>query len=181
MIKHVPNILSLLRIAMVPMVVVLLYQQDYFTALLVFALAGITDGIDGFIAKRFDAQSELGAMLDPMADKLLLVSTYIMLALQGHLPFWLLVLVIFRDLVIVGGYGMLVLLGDELAVRPSWLSKWNTFLQIVLVIVVLLLLGAAVSMPLISNGLIYLVGATTIASGVAYVWQGVQMHYAGQA
>lgn len=176
MIKQIPNLLSLLRIAMVPVVIVLLNQQRYFLALLVFALAGITDGIDGFIAKRFDAQTELGAMLDPMADKLLLVSTYSMLTIQGYLPFWLLVLVIFRDVVIVGGFWMLVMLGDEVEIHPSWLSKWNTFLQIVLIIAVLLLLGVGLSMPLLTQMLVYLVGLTTIASGVAYVWQGTRLH-----
>ncbi len=161
---------------MVPIVVVLLSDRLYEWALVVFVIAGITDGVDGYIAKQFDAQSKLGAMLDPMADKLLLVSTYIMLALANHIPFWLVVLVIFRDVVIVGGYWMLVALGDEIEVQPSWASKLNTLLQILLVVTVLVNLAGWVDFNLLVQILIYSVCATTLVSGVAYVWRGSKAH-----
>ena len=176
LIKQVPNILSLLRIGMVPIVVVLLNDHLYESALFVFVIAGITDGVDGFIAKRFNAQSELGAMLDPMADKLLLVSTYIMLTMANHLPFWLLVLVIFRDVVIIGGYWMLWALGDQPKIIPSWVSKLNTLLQILLVIMVLVNLAGWLHMQWLIDFLIYSVCATTLVSGVDYVWHGSKAH-----
>ncbi len=176
MIAQIPNILSLLRILMVPVIVVLLRNSDYQTALIVFFAAGVSDGLDGYIAKRFQLQSELGAMLDPIADKLLIISTYTMLSLGGFVPFWLLMIVIFRDLIIVGGYWMLVALGDEPSVKPMLVSKLNTLLQIVLVVVVLIALAGWLNVAWMIDGLVYGVAATSLISGVLYVWQGSMHH-----
>ncbi len=150
--------------------VVLLNDQSYQAAFLVFLLAGISDGLDGYLAKRFDWVSRLGATLDPVADKLLIISAFVMLALQDQVPFALLVAVGFRDLLIVGGYLMLVALHGNVHMRPSFVSKLNTFLLISLVCLVLLDLTGWLSLPGLINMLVWAVGVTTIWSGVHYAW-----------
>ena len=119
MFSQIPNLLTLLRIAACPVLVLLLSDRSYDTAILLFLAAGITDGLDGYIAKRYDCVSSLGAILDPIADKLLIASAYIMLAILQDIPFWLLIVVMFRDLVIVVGYLVLVVMGDEIPMNPS--------------------------------------------------------------
>ena len=96
MLAYIPNLLTVLRLALVPVFIVVVYEQDYGNALLIFIFAGMTDGADGFIAKRFDCESRLGALLDPVADKCLLMSAYGMLTWLGAIPFWLTVTVIFQ-------------------------------------------------------------------------------------
>ena len=135
-----------------------------------FLVAGISDGLDGFIAKRFNVESKFGALLDPVADKILLVSSFVMLTLLGHLPFWLLVIVAFRDVLIIGGYLVLVMLGESVQMRPSVVSKLNTLFQICLVASVLAQLAGWIELNGLIEVLIMLVTATTILSGVHYVW-----------
>ena len=139
-------------------------------ALALFFAAGITDGLDGYIAKRFDCVSKLGAVLDPVADKLLIGSAYIMLAILGDIPFWLLIVVMFRDLVIVVGYFIFVMMGVDVPMRPTYSSTVNTFVQISLMVVVLLDKASILHIPLVIDALILGVLATTIFSGVQYVW-----------
>jgi len=127
MMIYVPNLLTLARIGLVPWLVVLLQQQQFVLSLIVFFVAGVTDALDGFIAKRFNAQTYLGSLLDPLADKGLLVSSYIMLSLIGVIPFWLMVIVVFRDLIIVGGYLLMVLFFGSVKMQPLIVSKINTF------------------------------------------------------
>ncbi len=170
MISQIPNLLTLARIAATPVMILLLKDRAYESALLLFLLAGLTDGLDGYIAKRFDFQSRLGAILDPIADKLLIVSAYVMLALLGDIPFWLLVIVGFRDLMIVGGYLILETLEGDVQMQPSIVSKINTFLQITLVVVVLMDSTGWMEVALLSQILIGLVTVTTILSGAHYVW-----------
>ena len=124
---YLPNAITLVRLGLVPVFIVVLKAQDYTVALLVFAVAGLSDGLDGFIAKRFNLVTRLGAILDPLADKVLLVSAYVMLTILGHLPFWLVLTVGFRDLLIVGGYLVYTSLIGPVAMRPTYLSKFNTF------------------------------------------------------
>ena len=169
MFSQLPNLLTLLRIVMVPVVIVLLNQREYSLALMVFALAGLTDGLDGWIAKTFHLQTRLGAMLDPIADKLLLVSTYAMLAVLGDIPFWLLVLVLFRDLLIVGGYWLLVAMDRKAEIQPIWVSKFNTFFQIMLVVLVLIDRAGWMVLDQLITANIYIVIVTTVSSGYAYV------------
>ena len=167
----VPNLLTLLRIAACPVLVLVLNAGNYQIALLLFVASGITDGLDGFIAKRFNCVSTLGAILDPIADKLLISSAYVMLALLGDIPFYLLVVVIFRDLVIVVGYLVLLLvLKEEVPMNPIYSSKFNTFLQIVLVVVVLLERSGLITIPYLLGALIFGVIATSVLSGSLYVW-----------
>jgi cardiolipin synthase (CMP-forming) len=169
-VSQLPNLITLARIALAPAFLLLLNAGDYKLALVVFAIAGLSDGLDGFIAKRFNYQSRLGAILDPVADKILLVSAYVMLTVQNHLPFWLVIVVVFRDLLIVGGYVLYTSMYGPVHMRPSWISKLNTFVQIALVVLVLLQQAIEISYPNIIAILAYAVLVTTVASGGHYLW-----------
>ncbi len=166
---HLPNIVTIARIALVPVLILLLKDQDYAAGLIVFVIAGASDALDGYLAKRLNVQSRLGAILDPAADKLLLVSAYVMLTVLGHIPFWLVLVVVFRDLIIVGGYMLYTSHAGPVKMRPSILSKINTLMQIALVAVILAQQAAGLTWPL-AETLIYAVLATTVVSGAHYLW-----------
>jgi cardiolipin synthase len=136
----------------------------------VFFVAGLSDGLDGFIAKRWGYTSRLGSILDPVADKVLLVSAYVMLTILDHVPFWLMLTVVFRDLLIVGGYLTYTSLIGPVVMHPSGLSKVNTIVQLLLVVVILLHQALGVGYPLLIDGLAYAVLVTTVASGAHYLW-----------
>lgn len=169
--KDIPNIISILRIALVLPVVMALLNREFALALLLYTVAGLSDGLDGYIAKRYAYTSRLGSMLDPLADKLLLISTYVALALLGMLPAWLVITVVIRDMVILAGaiaYHMLI---GEYEMSPTVISKINTFAQILLgMVIVLAAAGLYPLSPRLVDWLVYLVLATTIVSGVDYVW-----------
>ena len=167
--SHLPNVITLARVALVPVLILLLKDQDYTAALIVFVIAGLSDALDGYLAKRLNVQSRLGAVLDPAADKLLLVSTYVMLTVLGHIPFWLVLVVAFRDLLIVGGYLLYTSHAGPVKMRPSFVSKLNTFLQITLVAVILAQQAAGLAW-LPAEALIYAVLASTVLSGAHYLW-----------
>ncbi len=166
---QIPNLLTLLRIGCAPLMILLLQSEDFESALILFVVAGLTDSLDGWIAKRFNFVTEFGARLDPLADKILIISAYCMLAWQSLIPFELVLLVIFRDLVIVGGY-LLLALDDDIPMQPSMISKANTLLQISYVIAVLLENTAWLQPNPIDALLLWMVVASTIISGVQYVW-----------
>jgi cardiolipin synthase len=172
---QLPNLLTLSRIALAPVLILTLRDDDYTLALVVFVIAGLTDGLDGLIAKRLHATSRFGAILDPLADKILLVSAYVMLTVLEQLPFWLMLTVAFRDLLIVGGYLAYTSLVGPVHMRPSYLSKINTFMQIVLVIAILVEQAAGAAWPAFIQTLIYTVLATTVASGLHYLWVWIVM------
>lgn len=170
MITTIPNIITMFRIATVPVLIILLHEHEYGWAFLVFLVSGISDGLDGFIAKRFDMASELGAILDPLADKALIFSSYLMLMLLGDLPFWLFLTVIFRDVLILAGSLIYVAFYGQVKMAPSYLSKLNTFMQIALVVDILAQKTFGLDYPTFTNYLIYATFITTILSGVHYVW-----------
>ena len=170
MITTIPNIITMFRIATVPVLIILLHEYEYGWAFLVFLVSGISDGLDGFIAKRFDMGSELGAILDPLADKALIFSSYLMLMLLGDLPFWLFLTVIFRDVLILAGSLIYVAFNGQVKMAPSYLSKLNTFMQIALVVAILAQKTFGLDYPTFTNYLIYATFITTILSGVHYVW-----------
>lgn len=170
MFAYLPNLLTVWRVAAAPVLVLLLKDQAYELALVVFILAGISDGLDGYIAKRFGYESRLGAILDPVADKLLLISCFGMLTFLEHLPFWLLVVVVFRDVLIVGGYLMLVTLNGGVTMIPSNVSKINTAVQILLIVFVLAELAGWLAAPPIIDVFTVIVTVTTVWSGAHYVW-----------
>ena len=169
--SQIPNGLTVSRIVAVPVLVMLLEAENYKFAFLLFILAGLTDGLDGWLAKRFGWVSDLGTRLDPLADKILLVAAFIMLGRLEVVPFWLVTLVIFRDVLIVGGYMVLATLDVKYELKPTLISKLNTFLQITLVIIVLLNMTGWLSVPFI-NLLEYAVAVSTIVSGIHYLWIG---------
>lgn len=179
-VSYIPNLLTVLRIAAVPALILLLTYDMYKASLLLFALAGISDGLDGYIAKKYHYQTQLGAILDPVADKALIISCFVMLTVMNQLPFWLLVTVVFRDVVIVGGYVMLISLQDEVSMQPSLISKLNTVFQICLVGLMLVQLAFSFQATYLMWALIIAVVVTTIWSGVHYVWVwGFQRHANG--
>lgn len=174
-----PNLITLARLCAVPAAVWLMLQHRYDIAFLVFVGAGLSDAIDGWLARVWNARSALGALLDPIADKALLVSVYVTLAAIGVLPDWLAILVVFRDLLIVGGVIFLWVLGVPARIRPLFVSKANTAAQIALAALALLLAGWSLSAPLLLDAAIWVVAATTLASGAAYVVQAARLTSSG--
>jgi len=164
-----PNLLTLGRICLVPATIWLILQHRLDLAFIAFLVAGLSDALDGWLARVTGSVSQLGAILDPVADKALLVSVYVTLAAIGVLPDWLAILVVFRDLVIVGGVVVLWLVGQRPAIRPIFVSKLNTALQIGLAALALLLTGFGLAAEGVLQLMIWAVALTTSASGIAYV------------
>jgi cardiolipin synthase len=169
-VRNIPNILTGVRILLVVPLIYVLHQEEYFFSLWIILIAGASDGLDGFLAKRYQWQSRLGSILDPIADKLLLISSYIVLALLGHLPYWLMLLVFGRDLVIMLGVLAYHLFIDSLEMEPALLSRLNTLCQILLIVAIIInqLSGFTISQAV--DWLVYLVALTTILSGMQYSW-----------
>ena len=163
-----PNIISFARLCAVPLAIWLVLHQRFASAFFLFALAGISDAVDGWLARRRGGTA-LGAILDPLADKALMIGMYITLAAIGQLPDWLAILVVFRDLLIVGGVVLLWMTSHTMQIRPLELSKANTALQIGLVAVVLGLDAAGLALQPLRWALVALVTASTLLSGGAYV------------
>ena len=168
---NIPNTLTLGRIVLVPLLVWLIIDQQMFAAFLVFMLAGLSDAADGYLAKRFGWHTELGAYLDPIADKALLVTIYVTLGLAGHLPVWLVIAVVSRDILIVGAVVLSWMLTRPVSMQPLLISKANTLSQIVLAGVVLGELGLGLGLGSLVWLLIWVTGALTILSAGAYFWQ----------
>jgi cardiolipin synthase len=166
---NAPNIITLGRLLLVPLMIWLIAVDQPAVAFWVFTVAALSDGVDGFIAKRFDRISELGGFLDPLADKALLVSIFIVLGQQGYVPSWLVILVVSRDILIVGGFLFSFTVGLPFSRSPSFLSKTNTSLQLVLAGVVLARVGFGWQAYGVEIALIYIVAATTVASGATYL------------
>ncbi|MCA1743827.1 MAG: CDP-alcohol phosphatidyltransferase family protein [Desulfonatronovibrio sp.] len=168
----VPNILTVFRIFITPAFVVVFFSENYLLALILFVVAGITDGLDGFLARILDQRSRLGAMIDPLADKFMLLTAFICLGVQEWVPFWLIVVVISRDLIIIGGLFILHLLGVNIKnnISPTIDSKINTLFQILLLLIILTANTFEIeALSVMTMLLIYLVGFLTIFSGVKYV------------
>ncbi len=171
--KHsdIPNLITVLRILLVVPVIWLLLTQEYIWALFLFGVAGLSDGLDGFLAKRYGWVSHLGSLLDPIADKFLLISCYLVLGAQRLIPLWLVGLVIIRDMVIVTGATIYHFRIQQLVEGvPSLISKLNTLMQILLVIAIILHHGALALPAAALDGLVWMVGITTLWSGANYVW-----------
>jgi cardiolipin synthase len=166
---NLPNAISLGRLLLVPLAIWLILGGRYGTAFWVFVAAGVSDGLDGFIAKRFDLRTRLGAMLDPIADKALIVSVFVALGAAGELPSWLVILVVFRDAMIVGGYLVALAMGAPRQIDPLYISKLNTLVQITLVAFELARLGLGAEARTATWLLIWLTGATTTLSGFSYL------------
>jgi cardiolipin synthase len=151
-------------------VVVLLLKQQFASALVVFGIAGFSDALDGFLAKHYGWTSRLGGLLDPLADKLLLLGCFITLGWLGLIPWWLIVLVVVRDIVILTGAVVYNFLIEQLEAAPSPVSKLNTFTQILLVLAIMFAEGIQAVPDLWLDVLLYSVLVTTVWSGIGYVW-----------
>ncbi|HEY8565394.1 MAG TPA: CDP-alcohol phosphatidyltransferase family protein [Beijerinckiaceae bacterium] len=164
----IPNLITIARLLIVPLVIVMIGQGRWATAFVLFVVAGISDAVDGFIAKRFDMRSEFGAYIDPLADKALLVSIYVTLSIVGVLPGWLAVLVVSRDVMIVAAILLSWVMDRPVEIRPLLVSKLNTGVQIAFAALVLSTRAFAIDLGLLDEiGL--LVAALTVASAGAYL------------
>ena len=176
----IPNFITLGRVILVPVIFYMLVSNETKAAFFLFVIAGISDGVDGFLAKRFNWQSELGAYLDPLADKLLLVSMFVALGVQGLLPVWLAIAVVSRDILIVLGVVLAWVLGQPVTIHPLLISKINTTAQIILAATVLADEGFGLSQGQLRNVLVWITGALTIASLGAYTSAWIR-HMSGYA
>jgi len=158
-----------MRLLLVVPVAVTILNHDFGWTLLIFAIASISDGVDGYLARRYDWTSRFGAILDPVADKLLLMVTFILLAYTGHLPVWLTSVVIGRDLVIVAGATTYHILFGEYEFSPTLLGKLSTSMQFILVLLTLFDLALLNILQMILTGGIWLVLVVSSVSGVDYV------------
>ncbi len=172
---NLPNTLTLIRILTVPIFLECLAYQLYREALVVFAIGGITDFLDGLTARWLDQQTALGAYLDPVADKLLVISSFIMLGLIDGIPMWLTVVVVLRDVLIIVGYGAIYLLVEEnMAVRPTWIGKWSTTFQLLtLALALVMLQDRNLLHPYVLNVFIAVTALATVASGLQYLYRGL--------
>ncbi len=176
----VPNLLTVFRMVLIPVFVTMLFYQRFIVALGVFVCAGLTDGLDGLLARRFDQRSQLGTVLDPIADKLMMVTAFIVLSMRGifpqpvptHLPvpFWVTITVISRDVFIIVGAAAINIMTGFRGFRPSWLGKVNTTVQIVAIAAIMF----AASVPYYTGYYLPTVYATVftfaVLSGLHYVF-----------
>ena len=171
---NLPNSLTLLRVLLIPVFVILIMDKLFGWALITFAVAGITDGMDGLIARITHQRTELGAYLDPIADKFLLTAAFVTLAIIEIIPNWLTVIVITRDIIILGGFFVLTLTNHRPKIRPTLVSKVTTGFQISVVILVLLA-GYNPTFTTLSDITVYGAALFTILSGAHYIYCGTRM------
>lgn len=168
--RDIPNLITIVRVLLVAPLVWYLSAGRYGAALAVALVAGVSDALDGFLAKRYGWESRIGGILDPLADKLLLVGSFVMLGLAGLIPIWLVVLALLRDLIIVTGATLFNTLIERVEPEPSLLSKINTTCQILLVLTVLVAQLFAWVPGGFVEALVVLTAVTTLTSGGHYVW-----------
>jgi cardiolipin synthase (CMP-forming) len=171
---NLPNFLTLIRILSIPFFLVYLSYHRYLEALIIFIIGGITDFLDGLAARLMKQQTPLGAYLDPIADKLLVITSFIVLGLIGGVPMWLAIIVVSRDVLIITGYGIIVFLTDERPeVKPSLIGKFSTLLQLFTLGVALALLHSPMLMdPWMRDIFIGSTAVLTVVSGVQYIYRG---------
>ena len=165
----IPNIITLGRIILVPVIVWAIVSSQMEIAFAIFVIAGVSDAVDGFLAKRFNMASELGALLDPLADKALLVSIYVALGIWGAVPRWIVILVVSRDIMIVGAILLSWVVDKPVTIRPLRVSKLNTVSQIVFAAAVLGSHGFGVEPGPVVAGIMYVTAALTALSAAAYL------------
>lgn len=167
--RHLPNAITVLRAALIPLQAWLLLERDYATVFLLFVASGLSDLADGWIARRFDYRTRFGAIADPIADKLTMLTVAVLLSMHGWLPWWFTALVVGRDVVIVSGAAAYHFAIGEIEVAPSWISKINTVLEFVFLAGVLALAAGHLGDGPWHPALLYATAATIVASGASYV------------
>ena len=177
---NIPNILTLARILAVPLFLSLLVEGENDAALAVFLTAGITDAVDGMIARMWNMRTELGAHMDPLADKLLVVSSFIALGIMGLVPRPLMIIVITRDVVILGGFLLTAaIVGKSMEMAPSISGKLTTFTQLLSVTLVLIDLAQWLDIPtVVLNAVFVATGLASFWSGSGYVLRGMKWYAA---
>ncbi len=173
---NIPNLITLLRIILVPVIVILLIQGSFLKALIAFVVAGLSDALDGFLARVLNRQTVLGAYLDPIADKALLASSFVTLSVLHIIPSWLAVIVISRDFIILLGILVLSIMSIPVEIRPTYVSKVTTALQLTTVLLAL----SFRSLPYDLNGIwllavYWLTALFTIVSGFNYIARGMKL------
>lgn len=171
---NLPNLISLARLLSVPLIISLILSHQLLAAFVLFSLAGLSDALDGFLARIFKSRTTLGAYLDPIADKALLVGVYAALGQSGLIELWLVILVIFRDVLIIGGILLLFLFKSTIEMKPLMISKANTVIQLVYALFVLGQGELHLEIPGLSQYFGYLVALTTVLSGASYVRLGLK-------
>ncbi|GLI93109.1 CDP-alcohol phosphatidyltransferase family protein [Methylocystis echinoides] len=169
-----PNFITLGRLVLTPVAIVMISEENWRGAFFVFVLAGVSDALDGWLAKTYNLQSELGAVLDPLADKTLIISIYVTLAILGEAPVWLAILIVFRDALIVGGVSVSWFMGRPIKVRPHIASKITTAAQLTLAALILGGLAFGFRLTVLEGLLIASVATLTIASASVYLLLWVQ-------
>ncbi len=171
----VPNILTLLRILLTPAIVMAFVDHHLELVWIIFAVAGLSDALDGFLARTLNQRSVLGAVLDPLADKILLDTTYICIGIMHWVPHWLVVLVVSRDFIIVGGLSLLGFWGVDVRskINPTLVSKCNTAAQVLQIIIILLARTFAWDFAVGEMWLVGVVATLTLVSGIHYMFKGV--------
>jgi len=170
----IPNLITLARILAVPVILWAITSGEMRIAFILFLVAGLSDLVDGFLAKRFGMATELGAYLDPLADKAMIVSIYVALGIVEAIPRWLVILVVSRDIMIVGAVILSWLVDKPVKLKPLTISKLNTVVQIVFATVVLAALSFRWEIPLVINALVGLVAVLTLLSIAFYVAEWVR-------
>ena len=169
--KNIPNLITVTRLLLVPVAVGMIAAQAWSWAFAAFAVAGISDGLDGYIARRFDMRSELGAYLDALADKALLMSMFVALSLAHIVPVWVAIIVVSRDVMIVGAVIVSWVLDKPVQIRPLWISKLNTVVQIAFAGTALGAMAFSSLQGAWFDPMLYAVVALTLASTAAYLAQ----------
>lgn len=168
LLRHIPNLLTGMRLACAPAIALLLASGDDRAALGIFAFAGLSDAADGYLAKRFDLATRFGRYLDPAADKLLMLAAFLALAVLQHTPVWLTVLVIARDVAIVAGILLARFLELPIKIEPLAIGKISTAVQIAYIGFVLVVLSFGFDWPLMMKAAVFVTAAATLASWLGY-------------
>ncbi|NQU62022.1 MAG: CDP-alcohol phosphatidyltransferase family protein [Rhodospirillales bacterium] len=172
---NIPNLITLGRLFCVPVIVWLILDHQMMAAFWLFVAAAVSDAVDGIIAKKFDSITVLGEFLDPIADKALLMSVYLTLGHVDLIAAWLVIMVVFRDLVIVGGALLFQTVTQSLTMRPLFISKVNTVMQLAMIAAVLFIAAYRIDDGYVLEILGYIVAVTTVWSGTFYVFTWSQM------
>ncbi len=173
----IPNVLTFARIVIIPFFATSLLYKKYNYALILFVIAAFTDLLDGFLARLTNQKTGLGAFLDPLADKFLLLTSFILFAVYGWLPNWITIIVMSRDFIVVVGWYMLVVLINERKVEPSIYGKMANAFQAILIAYTLLSINFEIYNPLIKKSILLLAAVFTVLSGIQYVYRGYRLFY----
>lgn len=171
---QIPNVITVIRIVLVIPTGWLLWETRYLDALILMSIAGASDALDGWLARRFRWTSQFGAAMDPVADKLLVAVLFVVFTIQGHIPLWVAIIVLTRDFVIMVGAGVYRLLFERISFEPTFVSKANTAMQIIMLLMLLLSLCgfgllSEVSGLLVDPYVFYILAVLGVSSGIDYV------------